>query len=82
MARNYLSEVISPTLLIVGELDDEVINLNIQAYKLLKTEKKLIIIPGATHLFSEPGTLEKTAEQTANWFLKYFDVVKKPLDKM
>jgi putative phosphoribosyl transferase len=48
--------------------DDGVIDLNRQAYDLLRCEKKLEIVPGATHLFEEPGTLEQAAEHAARWF--------------
>ena len=58
----------APTLLIVGGRDDVVIDLNRQAYDLLGCEKKLEIVPGATHLFEEPGTLELAAEHAARWF--------------
>lgn len=63
-----LTSVRAPTLLIVGGRDDGVIDLNRQAYELLRCEKKLEIVPGATHLFEEPGTLESAAEHAARWF--------------
>lgn len=63
-----LQQVTSPTLLIVGGFDDVVIGLNEQAFRLLRCPKKLVIIPGATHLFEEPGTLEQVAEHAARWF--------------
>lgn len=63
-----LTLVRAPTLLIVGGRDDVVIELNQQAYDLLRCEKKLDIVPGATHLFEEPGTLEQAAEHAAKWF--------------
>jgi dienelactone hydrolase len=63
-----LTLVRAPTLLIVGGRDDGVIDLNRQAYDLLRCEKKLEIVPGATHLFEEPGTLELAAEHAAKWF--------------
>ena len=63
-----LKLVRAPTLLIVGGWDDDVIELNRQAYDLLRCEKKLEIVPGATHLFEEPGTLEQAAEHAARWF--------------
>ena len=63
-----LTLVRAPTLLIVGGRDDGVIDLNRQACDLLRCEKKLEIVPGATHLFEEPGTLELAAEHAARWF--------------
>jgi len=66
-----LSQVIAPTLLIVGSEDYGVIELNEQAFALMKCEKELMLVPGATHLFEEPGTLELAAQLAASWFLKY-----------
>ena len=66
-----LGQVIAPTLLIVGSADYGVIELNEQAYALMQCEKKLTLIPGATHLFEESGTLKLTAQYAANWFLTY-----------
>lgn len=63
-----LAQVKSPTLLLVGGLDGEVIRLNREAYEWLRCTKELSIIPGATHLFEEPGTLEEVARQATNWF--------------
>jgi len=63
-----LATVTAPTLLLVGGLDDVVIDLNQQAYDQLQCEKKFVIIPGATHLFEEAGTLEQVARQAAAWF--------------
>jgi dienelactone hydrolase len=69
-----LRKVLSPTLLIVGGYDDVVIELNQAAYKQLSCEKELTIIPGATHLFEEPGTLEQAAKTAANWFSRFLTV--------
>lgn len=66
-----LSEIKAPVLLIVGGLDGEVIGMNEFALEKLAGEKKLEIIPGATHLFEEPGTLEEAARLAAEWFKKY-----------
>lgn len=66
-----LSQVTAPTLLIVGSADYGVIELNQQAYALLHCEKKLTLIPDATHLFEEPGTLGQAARSAANWFEKH-----------
>ncbi|WMJ09950.1 dienelactone hydrolase family protein [Nitrosomonas sp. sh817] len=69
--KSALSQIIAPTLLIVGSEDYGVIELNEQAYALLKCEKKLTLIAGATHLFEEPGTLEQAAKYAADWFSGY-----------
>ena len=66
-----LGKVRAPTLLLVGGFDDVVIELNQSAYDLLNCQKVFTIIPGATHLFEEPGTLEQVAHQAAAWFKKY-----------
>ena len=71
LAGSALLEVRAPTLLIVGSKDTQVIELNRKAFSLLKTEKRLEIIPGASHLFEEPGTLEKVAELAREWFTRY-----------
>jgi len=67
LAKN-LDRVKAPTLLIVGSLDTQVINLNEHAYNQLQGEKKIEIIEGATHLFEESGTLELVAKNAAEWF--------------
>jgi len=72
LAKAYLAKVTAPTLLLVGGYDDGVIELNEQAYALLNCEKEMTIIPGATHLFEEAGTLEQVAELAAQWFAKQF----------
>lgn len=66
-----LAQVTAPTLLIVGSEDYTVIELNEQAFACMKCEKKLVLVPGAAHLFEEPGTLEQAAEESGNWFLKH-----------
>ena len=71
LAAQYLPKVTAPTLLLVGGLDREVIELNREAMAQMKAEKKLIIIPGATHLFEEPGTLEEVARISKDWFLSH-----------
>lgn len=71
LAEAYLPSVTAPTLLIVGGWDEPVIEMNQSAYELLTCEKKLIIIPRATHLFEEPGTLEAVADHACKWFLRY-----------
>lgn len=72
LAGNYLKEVKAPTLLIVGGNDDVVIQLNQDAFQHMSCNKRLEIVPGATHLFEEPGTLDEVAKLTAAWFVKYF----------
>jgi len=71
LAADYLEEVRAPTLLLVGGLDDEVIELNRLAMARMRSEKKLVIVPGATHLFEEPGKLVEVARLSADWFLRY-----------
>jgi putative phosphoribosyl transferase len=66
--QQALTQVRCPTLLIVGGYDDVVIELNQQAHALLACPKELVIVPGATHLFEEPGTLEQVASLAAGWF--------------
>jgi pimeloyl-ACP methyl ester carboxylesterase len=74
LAGRALPHVQSPTLLIVGGDDLPVIRLNRQAYDQMKAEKELKIIPGATHLFEEPGTLEEVARLAADWFQRHLRV--------
>ncbi len=71
LAEPVLDRVHAPTLLIVGGEDDLVIGLNQEAFQKLHAEKQLEIIPGATHLFEEPGTLEEVSRLAADWFNKY-----------
>lgn len=68
LAMEALARVIAPTLLIVGGLDEVVLDLNRAAYARLACEKAIEVIPGATHLFEEPGTLEQVARLAADWF--------------
>jgi dienelactone hydrolase len=70
LAGEALPKVQAPTLLIVGSNDDIVIELNEQARDKMSCEVKLEIIPGATHLFEEPGALEKVAKLASDWFVK------------
>ena len=69
LAGEALPKVQAPTLLIVGGRDDIVIELNEQARDRMRCEVKLQIVPGATHLFEEPGALERVAELASDWFL-------------
>jgi len=71
LAMTELHMVTAPTLLIVGGWDKVVIILNQKAYSKLRCERKLEIIPGATHLFEEPGKLEEVASLSAKWFTKH-----------
>jgi putative phosphoribosyl transferase len=71
LAGDALPQVKSPTLLIVGELDVQVIRLNQKAYASLRCEKELVIVPEASHLFEEPGTLEEVASLAAGWFQRH-----------
>lgn len=66
-----VARVRAPTLLIVGGSDGEVLALNEQAMELLGCEKDLVVVPGATHLFEEPGTLEDVARLAAQWFVRH-----------
>lgn len=71
LAEERLAQVESPTLLIVGSRDPVVVDLNRKAQALLRCESRLTIVPGATHLFEEPGALEKVAEHARDWFLDH-----------
>jgi dienelactone hydrolase len=71
LADAHLPKVSQPTLLIVGERDPVVIDLNRRAMEKMGGETRLAIIPGATHLFEEPGTLEKVARLARDWFLHH-----------
>jgi putative phosphoribosyl transferase len=73
LAGQALPRVVAPTLLIVGGNDLPVIRLNREALEQLRTEKELKIVPGATHLFEEPGTLEEVARLAAEWFVRYLN---------
>jgi putative phosphoribosyl transferase len=71
LAGEALPRVQAPTLLIVGGNDDIVIELNEQARDQMGCEVKLEIVPGATHLFEEPGALEKVAQLASDWFVRH-----------
>lgn len=66
-----LRRVSAPTLLVVGGGDDGVIELNQLAYDQLRCEKEMVIVPGATHLFEEPGALDTVAARAAGWFVEH-----------
>ena len=71
LASTELERVRAPTLLIVGASDPEVLQLNREAYRLLNCEKRLELVPRATHLFEEAGTLERAAAAACDWFAKH-----------
>jgi putative phosphoribosyl transferase len=71
LAEAYLPSVTAPTLLIVGGDDEPVIEMNRTAYRLLSCPKRLVIVPGASHLFEEPGTLEQVAEHALIWLQQH-----------
>lgn len=77
LSGDALGSVRAPTLLIVGGDDEPVIGMNREALARLRCEKKLVIVPGATHLFEEPGTLEEVARLAANWFTRHLMVTDK-----
>lgn len=72
LASHYvLDKICAPTLLIVGGLDESVIGINRAAYAALRCNKRFEIIPGATHLFEEPGSLEVVVRLARSWFLRH-----------
>ena len=75
LAGDALPLVKAPTLLIVGGRDYQVIEMNREALAQLRCEKKLELVPGATHLFEEPGTLEEVARLAAAWFVRHLQPV-------
>jgi putative phosphoribosyl transferase len=77
LAGDSLPLVKAPTLLIVGSLDESVIQLNRRAYAELQCEKEISLVEGASHLFEEPGTLDQVARLAASWFQRYLTKVRK-----
>ena len=71
LAMEYLPRVKASTLLLVGGHDQPVIEMNRNAYYALEGTKEMIIVPGATHLFEEPGALEAVARLARDWFVRY-----------
>jgi putative phosphoribosyl transferase len=71
LAGEAIHKVVAPTLLIVGDRDRQIIQLNRDAMELIPAPKKLEVVPGATHLFEEPGALELVASLTREWFKTY-----------
>lgn len=80
LAGDYLAEVRAPTRLIVGGNDGPVIGLNEQALRVLRCPKDLVIVPGATHLFPEPGALEEVARLAKEWFLRHLSAARSSSD--
>lgn len=72
-SASALAEVAAPTLLIVGGLDGVVIDLNRAAYASLRCNKEISIVPGASHLFEEPGKLQVVGELARDWFVRHLD---------
>jgi putative phosphoribosyl transferase len=79
LARPRLAEVTAPTLLIVGGRDETVLDLNRRAQAELRCENRLAVVPGATHLFEEPGTLATAAELARDWFLRHLSHGRNPV---
>lgn len=71
LAGEHLTTVRAPVLLIVGGRDTEVLALNRQAMERLRGPKEIVVIPGATHLFPEPGALDAVAAQARDWFARH-----------
>lgn len=71
LAREALARVRAPTLLIVGGADTMVLDLNRQALKAIQGPKQLVVVPGATHLFEEPGALDEVARLAGDWFVEH-----------
>jgi len=76
LADARLSQVGAPTLHVVGERDDAVLALNRQAQALLHCENRLVVIPGATHLFAEPGALDAAASAARDWFVVHMSTAR------
>ena len=74
LAGPALMRVRAPTLLVVGGNDVQVIELNRAALAQLRSEKQLVIVPGATHLFEEPGALDEVARLARDWFQRHLEV--------
>ena len=79
LAGASLGAVRAPTLLLVGGLDDRVLELNESARAQLGGQSQLVVIPGAGHLFAEPGTLEQVASVARDWFLHYLRADRPPV---
>ena len=75
MAEDALEKVRCPTLLVVGGHDQVVLELNEEAYRRLQCSKELKVVPGASHLFEEPGAIESVAQTAADWFTRHLHPV-------
>jgi pimeloyl-ACP methyl ester carboxylesterase len=71
LAAAWLPKVRAPTMLIVGERDVPVLDWNEDALRLIPAPKELVVVPGATHLFEEPGTLEQAARHACRWLTRH-----------
>ncbi|MGD0452249.1 MAG: phosphoribosyltransferase family protein [Solirubrobacteraceae bacterium] len=71
LAQERLAEVVAPVLLIVGGADEAVLALNREAQRRLRCESELVVVPGATHLFEEPGALDRVAVHAIDWFTRH-----------
>ena len=78
LARDHLPRVSGATLLIVGAADTQIVQINIEAYRVLACEKRLEIVPRATHLFQEAGTLETVAILAGDWYLAHVNGAQRP----
>ncbi len=72
LVSGSLAEVTAPTLLVIGSRDEEVLERNLKAQAELTCTNRLVVVPGAAHLFDEPGTLQAVADLAAEWFWRYF----------
>jgi putative phosphoribosyl transferase len=81
LVSELLPTVATPTLFIVGGADELVLELNRAAFERLAGPRELAVVPGATHLFPEPGALDQVATLAGRWFLTHFDVAAEPQDE-
>lgn len=73
LTADYLGRIRAPTLLVVGGRDEEVLMLSREALARIPAEKDLVVVPGATHLFEEPGALEEVTRAAARWFGRFLE---------
>jgi putative phosphoribosyl transferase len=81
LAARLLHRITAPTLLIVGGNDDEVLDLNRRAQQMLHVQSALSVVPGAGHLFEEPGALETVADLAVDWFSEHLKAAGQPWDR-